>query len=96
MINRRNLGVRLFNVSSMLSYMQASRDGKQAVLHLVNFSGYPVENVTAHVLGKFQKAWLLTPEGGKKALAPYEVEEGPATGLDIDVVPVAAAVVMER
>ncbi|MCC6344327.1 MAG: hypothetical protein IT166_19155 [Bryobacterales bacterium] len=96
MIDRRNLGVRLFNVSSMLSYLQAARDGKVAVLHLLNFSDYPVENVTAHVLGKFRRAWLLTPEGGKKALEPYEVEEGPATGLDIDLVHVAAAVVLEQ
>jgi len=96
MINRGNLGVRLFNVSSMLSYLQAGKDGKQAVLQLVNFSDYPVEDVTAHVLGKFRKAWLLTPEGGKKALEPYEVEEGPATGLDINLVPVSAVVVMEQ
>ncbi|HUQ95563.1 MAG TPA: hypothetical protein VM120_28050 [Bryobacteraceae bacterium] len=96
MINRRNLGVRLFNVSSMVSFLQATPDAKRAVLHLVNYSGYPVESVTAHVLGRYKKAWMLTPEGGRKALEPYDVEEGAATGFDIDTVPVAAVLVMER
>jgi hypothetical protein len=96
MMGRRNLGVRLFNVSSMLSYLQASRDGKLAVLHLVNYSGYPVESVTAHVLGKYKRAWLSTPEGPRKAVETYEVEEGAGTGLDIAVVPSAAIVVLEK
>ncbi|MBI3683459.1 MAG: hypothetical protein HY235_24050 [Acidobacteria bacterium] len=95
MIGRRNLGVRLFNVSSMLSYLQASPDGGSALLHLVNYSGYPVENVTAHVLGKYSKAWLVTPEGGRKAIEPYSVEEGAGTGLDLDLVPACAMVLME-
>jgi hypothetical protein len=96
MMGRRNLGVRLFNVSSMLSYFQASRDGKLAVLHLVNYSGYPVESVTAHVLGKYKRAWLSTPEGPRKAVETYEVEEGAGTGLDIAIVPSAAIVVLEK
>ena len=35
-IGRRNLGVRLFNVSSMLSNAMESADGKTMVMHLVN------------------------------------------------------------
>ncbi|MFN0167645.1 MAG: hypothetical protein ACKV22_14560, partial [Bryobacteraceae bacterium] len=42
MIGRRNLGARLFNVSSMLSNLQAAPDGKQLFVHLVNYSDYPV------------------------------------------------------
>lgn len=95
MTGRRNLGVRLFNVSSMLSYFQVSPDGKRAALQLVNYSGYPVEAVTAHVLGRYRRAWLETPEGGRKALPTYEVEEGEGTGVDIDLVPVCAVVMLE-
>jgi hypothetical protein len=40
MIGRRNMGVRLFNVSSMLSNYLAAPDGKTAVVHLVNYSDY--------------------------------------------------------
>jgi hypothetical protein len=89
---RRNLGVRLFNVSSMLSNIVESGDGK-AVLYLVNYSGYPVENITVHLLGKYKTARLLAPGAAAKSLAVYENEEG--TGVDIDGIAVSAAVVLE-
>ena len=94
MTGRRNLGIRLFNVSSMLSNFVESGDGKQSVLQLVNYSGFPVENVTVHVLGKFKSARLLSPGAAPKNVAVYEVEEG--TGIDIDNVNVAATLLMER
>ena len=81
MTGRRNLGVRLFNVASMLSNLTASPDGKTLYLHLVNYSDYPIESVTAHVLGKWTAARLLTPEGPPKDLELYPVDEG--TGIDI-------------
>lgn len=97
MISRgRNMGVRLFNVSSMLSFLQANTDGKRAVLQLVNYSGYPVENVTAHVLGRYKKATLYVPESKPKSIEPYDVEEGVATGLDIETVPAFATLVLEQ
>ncbi|MBL8234460.1 MAG: hypothetical protein JNL98_38535 [Bryobacterales bacterium] len=96
MIGRQNLGVRLFNVSSMLSYFQISEDGRRAVLHLVNYSGYPIENVTAHVLGKFKRAYVDFPESPRKPVETYDVDEGAATGIDLDRVPVAAMVVLEK
>ena len=61
MTGRRNLGARLFNVSSMLSNLLESGDGKQAVLELVNYSGFPVENVTVHLVGKYKSATLVAP-----------------------------------
>src|SRR5580700_1100838 len=45
LFGRQNLGARLFNVSSMLSNLLESPDGKQVVLHLVNYSDYPVESI---------------------------------------------------
>ena len=61
MIGRRNLGVRLFNVASMLSNYLAASDGKTAVVHLVNYSDYPVENVAMHFVGEFKHATLSGP-----------------------------------
>lgn len=90
LVGRRNFGVRLFNVSSMLSNLIASPDGRQVVLHLVNYSGYPVENVTAHLLGKFKRARLMSPEGAEKDLELYPVEDG--VGVDIPSVSVCATV----
>jgi hypothetical protein len=94
MTGRRNLGVRLFNVSSMLSNFVGSSDGKESVLQLVNYSGFPVENVTVHVLGKFKSARLLSPGAPPKNVEVYEAEDG--TGVDIDSVKVAATLLLER
>jgi hypothetical protein len=80
MIGRRNLGVRLFNVSSMLSNLLVSPDGKALYLHLVNYSGYPAENITVQLLGKFNHARLIAPEG-EKDLEVYPSEDG--TGVDV-------------
>ena len=70
MIGRRNLGARLFNVSSMLSNMLVSADGKQVVVHLVNYSNYPVEAVTVHLLGEFHLFKSDIPQ----AIAEFEKE----------------------
>ncbi len=93
MIGRKNLGARLFNVSSMLSNFSASGDGKKVVVQLVNYSEFPVENVTVHVLGNFTKARLYTPDGKTREMEAYRNEEG--TGVDIDKVAVCAALELE-
>lgn len=93
MTGRRNMGARLFNVSSMLSNLAETPDRKQLVLHLVNYSDYPVENLTAHVLGKFTKARLFRPDAPPVDLELYPVDEG--TGLDIERMGAFAAVVLQ-
>ncbi|MEZ5400767.1 MAG: hypothetical protein R2729_13930 [Bryobacteraceae bacterium] len=93
MTGRRNLGARLFNVSTMLSSLSAPESGKPLVLQMVNYSDYPVEDVTVHVLGKFGKATLLAPGGPPRAMEVYDNEEG--TGIDIDKITTVAALVLE-
>jgi hypothetical protein len=93
MTGRRNLGARLFNVSSMLSNLVESADGKTAVLHLVNYSGYPVENVTVHLLKKYRNARLIAPGIPERKLELYDNEEG--SGVDIDSIGVTASLVLE-
>jgi hypothetical protein len=93
MTGRRNLGARLFNVSSMLSNALQTPDGKGTVLHMVNYSGYPVENVTIHLLGKHKTATVLHPGGKTDKTEIYENEEG--TGIDIPRVDVLATVIVE-
>jgi hypothetical protein len=94
MIGRRNLGIRLFNVASMLSNALESADGKTVILHLVNYADFPVENVTAHFLGNYTKATLLLPDGTEKKLDIYPADE--AHGVDIDKVNVCATIRLER
>ena len=93
MIGRRNMGVRLFNVSSMLSNFLAAPGGKTAIVHLVNYSDYPVENVAVHYLGKYQRATLITPGGADRVLEVYKTEEG--WGVDVDRVGVCASIRLE-
>ena len=90
MIGRRNLGVRLFNVASMLSNYVSEPAGKTAVVQLVNYADYPVENVTLHYLADLPHATLITPEGAEKKLEVYKIEDG--WGVDIDRVSTCAAI----
>ena len=94
MIGRRNMGVRLFNVSSMLSNYLAAPGGKTAVVHLVNYSDYPVENVAMHYLGEYKHATLITPGAADKSLEVYKTEEG--WGVDVDRVGVCATIRLEQ
>ena len=90
---RTNLGARLFNVSSMLSNLLEAPDQKQLVLQLVNYTDFPVENITAHVLGNFHRARLYQPNLEPKSLETYAVEEG--TGIDIDKIGALATLILE-
>ena len=93
MTGRRNLGARLFNASTLLSNLVAPADGKQVVLHLVNYADYPVENVTVHLLGKYSKALLYRPESEAPVVVElYPTDEG--VGLDVDQMGVIAAIVL--
>src|ERR1017187_2382524 len=94
MVGRRNMGVRLFNVSSMLSNLLASADGKTAVVHLVNYSDYPVDNVAVHFPAEYKRATLTTPEGVEESLVAYSTEEG--WGVEIDKVMVCATIKLEK
>lgn len=81
MTGRANLGARLFNVSSMLSNLSGTPDGSRVVLQLVNYSEYPAEDITVHMLGKFTKARLFAPGQTPVDLKPFETDEG--TGVEI-------------
>jgi hypothetical protein len=94
LVGRRNLGVRLFNVASMLSNVLVSADGKTEIVHLLNYSDYPVENITMQFLGDFRRATLLTPDGAAKSLDTYEADEG--RGVDIPKVSVCATIRLEQ
>ncbi len=93
MTGRKNLGARLFNVSSMLSNLLAKPDGSQVALYLVNYSSYPVEAITVHVLGKFKKCTLYTPESPAQELAVYPIEEG--SGVEIERLALGGTLVFE-
>ncbi len=92
-LGRENFAVRVFGAPAMLSNLKATAGGRKLVLHLVNYSDYPVEAITVHVLGKYTKASLLTPEGTPE-VELFDYEEG--SGVDIREVRDAAILVLER
>ena len=94
MVGRRNMGVRLFNVSSMLSNLLAAEDGKTVVVHLVNYADYPVEAIAVHFPAEYKRATLTTPEGVEKSLEVFPTEEG--GGVGIDKVLVCATIKLEQ
>jgi hypothetical protein len=94
-VGRRNLGVRIFNASSMLSNLLTSPDGKSAVLQLVNYSDYPVENVTAHFLGAYRSAAVIAPDGSEKKLEIFPAEEEGGS-IEIPKVAVCATIKLEQ
>jgi hypothetical protein len=94
MTGRRNLGVRLFNVSSMLSNMLGPPDGSRVVVYLVNYADFPVDTIAVHLLGKFSKATVYWPERPPKSLATYDNEDG--SGVDIDILESAAILIAEK
>lgn len=94
MTGRRNLGVRLFNVSSMLSNLLGPPDGSRVVVYLVNYSDFPVDTIAVHLLGKFSKVQIHSPERPAKSLPPYDNEDG--TGVDIDLLDSVAILIAEK
>jgi hypothetical protein len=97
MVGRRNLGVKLYNVASMLSNYIASDDGKTGIVHLVNYADYPVEGVTMHFLGDYKRATLISPDGTERKLEIYQIEDekGVEKSVDIDKVGVCATIKLE-
>jgi hypothetical protein len=94
MTGRRNLGARLFNVSTMLSSLMASPDQKTLYLHLVNYADYPVEDIAVHLLGQYKKVTLLRPEAkDAKSLELYPIDEG--MGLDVAQIGSVGVLVLE-
>lgn len=79
---RRNLGVKLFNVASMLSNLLSARGARQMILHLVNYSDYPAQGVTIRLRGSWRHARLYRPGERPVDLETYKAEDG--TGIDID------------
>jgi hypothetical protein len=93
-LERRHYGVSLFNVSSVLSNVLASADGKTLVVHLVNYSDYPVEDISVMFPDEYKKATLITPEGAAKTLEVSRGMEG--LGVTIDKMSVCATIEIEQ
>ena len=89
-VGRENLGVRLFNVASMRSELVSDSESGNQILHLVNYSDYPVENITVRPQIHPRKATLYSPERPPQDLEIFENGE-----VDLPEVGAAAILVLE-
>jgi hypothetical protein len=89
----QDLGVRVFNASSLLSNPLVTGDGRKLALLLANYTGYPAEAIAVQVTGRWSKARLLMPNEPPKELQLYPFRDG--VGLEIERIGVSAAVELE-
>jgi len=91
---RRNFGVSLFNVASMISNVLVSTDGKTILVHLVNYSDYPVEEISVMFPADYRAATLITPEGAAQTLDISRSAGG--SGVTIGKMSVCATIKLEQ
>ena len=87
---RKNFGARTFNTAGMLSSVLAAPDGKSVLVHLLNYTDFPVDSLTLQVLGNWKRARLYSPETPVKELPVYPVKDG--TGVDLERISVLASI----
>jgi len=93
LLNSRNPGAKVFNAPGAISNLLAAPGGRPLVLQLVNYSDYPVEDVTVRLPGKFTSAKMLEPGAPPKPVDLFE--DGSVTEVSIPRFGVVAAVVLD-
>ena len=93
MVGRENLGARMFNVASILCEMVSGAGERPLIVHMVNYTDHPVEQVAFQFVEKVGKAKLYSPGEPEKELEVYAQEKG--SGVDIDKVGSIATLVLE-
>ena len=93
LVGSRNPGGKVFNAPGTISNFVAGPGGRPVVVHLVNYSNYPVEDVTVRLPGKFSSARLLAPGEATKSLEVFE--DNGVTEISIPRLTVAIVVVLE-
>ena len=78
----------------MLSNVLVSNDGKTIVVHLVNYSDYPVENLTLMFPNDYKKATLIAPEGTGQIHDIFQTPDGSRVG--VEKVSVCAVIKLEQ
>jgi hypothetical protein len=94
MVSRGSMGVRVFNAATMLSNVLISDDARTIVVHLVNYSDYPVQDLTVMFPGSYKRVSIATPEGPEPAGETFPTPDG--LGIGVGKVTVCAAITLLR
>ncbi len=73
--------------------MRARPDAKSILVHLLNYTDYPAEDIALQVLGAWHRARLYTPDAPVRELPVYPMKDG--TGIDVSRIAVVGTVVVE-
>lgn len=90
---RKNFGARTFNTSTIIFTIRAAADGKQLVLHLLNYADYVSEDIAVQVTGTWKKATLYRPGEAPRNLPVYPVQDG--TGMDVNKIGILGTLLIE-
>ncbi len=77
-VGRTNYGMRVFNGVGLLSAPYVLPANAGILVLLANYTDYPAEDITLHILGRWNKATLETPGGASRQLNMYPVKENTA------------------
>ena len=80
-VGRTNYGLRVFNGAGLLSAPYVLAGNRGVLVLIANYTDYPAEDITLHVLGHWKKATLDSPDGASQPLTMYPVKE--ATAIEI-------------
>jgi hypothetical protein len=93
MLNQTELGARLFHVTGVATSFLGAPGSQRIVIHLLNYTDYPIENIAIHFPGGFRQAKIMTPAGPVQELEMYRIDRNSA--VDIDELAVCATVIVE-
>ena len=75
LLSSAQMGVRAFNVPSVITYIGTADAGKRLLVQLLNYSKWPADSMTIRVSGAYKTARLFTPDA-----APENLPARPANG----------------
>ena len=93
LLGNRNPGGKVYNAPGTISNLVAGAAGRPVVLQFVNYSDYPVEDVTVRLPGRFDGAKLLAPGEAPRTLELFE-EDG-ITEISLPKLGVVATIVLD-
>jgi len=96
-LSHRNDVIRLYNASSMNYFYQASAQGKQGVIHLLNYSRRPASDGPLFYMKKpYRSARLVSPELASPVELQWVAQEAGGSELSLPKISVYGAVELEN
>ena len=93
LLSPEEMGVKAFNVPSVITYASTNDSGRRLLIQLLNYSKWPAEAITIRVTGTYKTARLFTPDAAPADLA-VQAEEG-KTEISIAKLPLWGGLLLE-